>query len=132
MDSKEAIVPSHRGESSTGFFLVCLCLSVLFAGFTGWADFNNTEPQAAVLFLLVFGFILGAIHPKRAWVWGIILGLSICIVYFVALGLGFQPNEPPEPGWYASLIARVPAFLGTYSGVFSRKLFGTVLSPSRT
>lgn len=122
----------EKTKNGRWLFIISLTLAIILGTFTGWADFNNDEPQSAVIFLLVFGFIVGALHPKRAWLWGLILGLSIPAVYLIAIGIGYQPAEPPEPGWYASLIGLIPAFLGTYAGVSARKFFDKVLSPSPT
>jgi len=112
--------------------LVWLCLILAFAGgiFAGWVDFNNDEVQAAVLVILVVTFLLGMIIPSRAWLWAIIVALCLTGVYLLAHRLGYQPVSPPSPGWYASLIALIPAFIGAYSGALARFAINSVASTS--
>jgi MFS-type transporter involved in bile tolerance (Atg22 family) len=95
---------------------VCLILALSGGIFAGWVDFNNDEPQAAVLVILVVTFLLGLIRSKRAWLWAIIVALCLPGVYLFARSLGYQSVSPPSPGWYASLLALIPAFIGAYSG----------------
>ena len=102
---------------------ICLLIALVGAGFAGWVDFNNDEPQAAVLVILVFTGMLGMLFPKRAWLWAIIVGLGVPAVYLVARAMGAQPASLPSPGWYASIIALIPAFIGAYAGALGRWLF---------
>lgn len=103
------------------FDLLCIAIAVLGGFIAGAVDFRNDEPQAAVLVIVVFAGLLGLVQPKKAWRWAIIVGLGVPIVYLIATALGYQPKSVPEPGWYASLIALIPAFISTYSGVLLRK-----------
>jgi hypothetical protein len=113
-------------------YLVWLSLILAFAGgiFAGWVDFNNDEPQAAVLVILVVTFLTGLIWPRRAWLWAIIVALCLPGVYLLARGFGYQPVSPPSPGWYASLIALIPAFIGAYSGALARFIITSTIAPS--
>ena len=95
-----------------------------FAGglIAGWVDFNNDEPQAAAIVVMICAAILGFAQPKNAWRWAIVIALSIPLVYLIAIAAGLQPRTPPEPGLYASLLALIPSFIGAYGGVFIRKV----------
>jgi len=94
----------------------------LIGGFlAGAVDFNNNEPQAAVIVIVVFAGLLGFIQPRKAWRWALIVGLGVPIVYLIATALGYSSKSVPEPGWYASLIALIPAFISTYCGALLRK-----------
>ena len=84
-------------------------------------DFNNDEPQAAVIVIVAFTGLLGFIQPRKAWRWALIVGLGVPIVYLLATALGYHAKSIGEPGWYASLIALIPAFISTYCGVLLRK-----------
>ena len=112
--------------------LISICIIIAFAGgiFAGWVDFNNDEPQAAVLVILVVTFLLGLIQPKFAWLWAIIVALCLPGVYLAATGLGYHPVSPPSPGWYASLLALIPAFIGAYAGALGRMIINKVAAPS--
>ena len=105
---------------------VCLVLSLCGGAFTGWVDFNNDEPQAAVLVILVVTFLLGLIIPKRAWLWAIIVALGLPAVYLFLRSLGYQPVSPPSPAWYASLLGLIPAFIGAYTGSLARTIINSV------
>jgi hypothetical protein len=103
-------------------YLTWVCIILALAGgiFAGWVDFNNDEPQAAVLVILVVTILLGLIMPKLAWLWAIMVALSLPAVYLFATSLGYQPVSPPSPGWYASLLALIPGFIGAYLGALTR------------
>ncbi len=102
---------------------ICFIFTILGAVLAGWVDFNNNEPQAAVLVILVVTFLAGVVYPGKAWLWAIIVALGIPAVYLIAVALGYHPVSPPSPGWYASLLALIPAFLGAYTGVIGRSIF---------
>jgi hypothetical protein len=88
--------------------------------FAGWVDFNNDEPQAAVLLILIITFLLGVLMPRKAWLWAIIVACCLPGVYLLATNLGYQPVSSPSPGWYASFLALIPAFIGAYAGAVAR------------
>ena len=100
-------------------------LAVIGGFLAGAVDFNNDEPQAAVIVIVAFTILLGFIQPRRAWRWALIVGLGVPIVYLIATALGYHSKSVPEPGWYASLIALIPAFISTYCGVLLRKAVST-------
>ena len=105
--------------------MLCIAIAVIGALIAGAVDFNNDEPQAAVIVIVVFAGLLGFIQPRKAWRWAIIEGLGVPTVYLIATALGYRSKSVPEPGWYASLIALIPAFISTYCGALLRKILGT-------
>ncbi len=111
---------------------ICLLIALCGAVFVGWVDFHNDEPQAAVLLILVLTFLLGILLPARAWLWAILVALGIPGMYFVLRALGYQPVSQPSPGWYASLLALIPAFIGAYAGALGRVILNTLFSHSPT
>lgn len=88
--------------------------------FAWWVDSRNDEPQAAVLVILMATFVLGFVVPRRAWLWATVVGVCIPIGYLLARMLGYLLPAPLEPGWYASIIALIPAFIGAYAGALGR------------
>jgi len=84
-------------------------------------DLHNDEVQAAVLVLLAGGFLVGTVWPRGAWRWALILGLSIFIGDNAAPRLGIVAL-PIQPINWGTLVALVPAFIGTYIGVGVRRL----------
>ncbi|MGH7594445.1 MAG: hypothetical protein ACRELE_11440 [Gemmatimonadales bacterium] len=91
-----------------------------------WIDLHNDEPQAAALVLAVGGLVVGALWPAAAWRWTIILGLSIFVGDPLGVRLGATPPWPEQGINFGSLIALVPAFIGTYAGVGARALIGSI------
>ncbi len=102
---------------------LCLVIALIGAAFAGWVDFNNDEPQAAVLVILVITALLGWMVPGKSWLWAIIVALGLPAMYLILRTLGYQPVSPPSPGWYASLLALIPAFIGAYAGALWRVIF---------
>jgi hypothetical protein len=109
---------------------VCLTLALAGGIFAGWVDFNNDEPQAAVLVILVVTFLLGLILPGRAWLWVIIVAICLPGVYLFLRNLGYQPVSPPSPSWYASLLPLIPAFTGAYAGALGRVIINSMITKS--
>ena len=93
----------------------------------GWIDFNNDEPQAAVLAVLVVTFLLGLALPRQGWLWAVVVSSCLPGMYLVLRLLGYQPVSPPSPVWFASSLALIPAFIGAYAGVVLRVLSNTVV-----
>ena len=102
------------------FDVLCIALAVIGGFLAGAVDFNNDEPQAAVIVIMAFTGLLGLIQPRKAWRWGLIVGLGVPIVYLIATALSYHSKSAGEPGWYASLIALIPAFISAYCGVLLR------------
>ncbi|MFZ2097007.1 MAG: hypothetical protein WAV05_10250 [Anaerolineales bacterium] len=113
-------------------YLVWICFTLAITGglFAGWVDFNNDEPQAAVLVILALIFPLGLLLPRKAWLWALIVGLCLPGIYLLAPGLGYQPVSPPSPGWYASILALIPAFMGAYAGALTRLIVNVLFVKS--
>ncbi len=95
------------------------------AAFAVNVDLHNDEPQAAALVLVVGGLILGALAPRHAWRWALILGLSIFVGDYLGERLGVGTLYP-TPVWnFGALVALVPATIGTYAGVGIRSVMGS-------
>jgi hypothetical protein len=92
----------------------------------GYVDgFHHDEPQAAMIVIMVFAGLLGFVQPQKAWRWALIVGPGVPMVYLIATALGYHAKSVAEPGGDASLIALIPAFIGTYGGVLLRKVIST-------
>lgn len=104
-----------------GQAFIPLALSVAIGAFAVSVDLHNDEVQAAVLVLVVGGFLIGAIWPAGAWRWALVLGLSIFVGDNAAPRLGLVAL-PVQPMNWGTLIAIVPAFIGTFVGVGVRSL----------
>ena len=121
-----------RGAGRQWGFLLALLVALLFAVWTGYTDTHNDEVQAPLLLLLVATGSLGFAMPRRAWLWALLLGLSVPAAEYIALVVGYR--VPCHPGYVCppptiastaqTFIVLIPAFLGAYSGAFGRWLLG--------
>jgi hypothetical protein len=92
-------------------------LALLFAIFITNGDLHTDDTQIVVMFLLIFGFILGFAQPQRAWRWVVVLGLPIPIVENIRLVASHQSlNLGNLSGPFLALVF---AFIGVYLGVFA-------------
>ena len=87
-----------------------------------WLDSGASEVQPAVALLLVTTFALGAIQPRRAWRWALLVGLGIPVLHFASL-LAERPSPPGMTHPLAAFVPLVPAFLGAYVGALAGRVF---------
>jgi hypothetical protein len=110
---KEQISASPRNVLRS----ISLVIVILAMGFfIGWVDLHNNEPQPAAMCIVVFSFILGFRSPAKAWLWAILIGLSIPVSQSVALAKGTGSLH----NLLTCVIAFIPAFIGGYSGALVR------------
>src|SRR5262249_50093578 len=57
--------------------------------------------------ILPAGFFAGLLHPRAAWRWALVLGLSITIFHLVARMVGYRPPYPVGPNAFGTLMALV-------------------------
>jgi hypothetical protein len=99
-------------------------LIILFGFIIGYLDLHANEVQGIVLLLITFSAIVGLYMPRRAWLTGLLLGLSVFAAHGLLEILGYPQPYPIQPNIFASLLALVPAFIGAFVGAFIRnKLF---------
>ena len=82
------------------------------------------DVQLPMVMLSCFACLLGAAYPDGAWRRALMLGLSVPLAHLVSGATGVQVPYPAAH-FADSFIALVPAFLGTYFGVWLRRLVGT-------
>jgi hypothetical protein len=106
-------MPDNSFSNTKLFIISCILGGILIALF----DMDQTEVQPAVLMILIFTGVAGFLRPTLAYIWALILGLSIFAVDFIAIYTGHTFTHPPQPNVYATLVALIPAFIGAYAGV---------------
>src|SRR5579859_8153604 len=90
-------------------------LALAFGVLLGYIDLNSREVQLPMACLLLFSFTLGVLQPRAAWRWGVLMGLSLPIAYFVALALNYRAIDAPRyPLSLAVLV--IPALIAAYAG----------------
>lgn len=101
-----------------------LGLALAFGAVLGYIDVNSKEVQLPMFCLLLFSFTLGVSQPEAAWRWGVLMGLSIPVSYFVAFAMNFHPADAPHyPITLAVLV--IPALIAAYGGALASRLSQT-------
>lgn len=101
--------------------LLLFPLALLAAVGTGWIDRHAEEVQPAALLLVVASALFSFLDPRRAWLWWLVLGLSIPGTHLWVRTTGTP--LPYEVGPLAStFLALLPAGLGALLGLGSRKV----------
>ncbi len=97
-----------------------LYLFTLFLGFiVGWLDLKTTEVSSSVLMLLTFGFFAGFAQPRRAWLWGLFLGIWVPVLSFIAANL--RVTSPTSTELVTSFLALVFSLAGAFAGAVVRR-----------
>jgi hypothetical protein len=98
--------------------------AVLILGtFIGWVDLHTDEVQWSVLFLLLFGAVLGIANPALPWLSGLLLGLSVPAAHLIVQVYHAHPIILPKH-FGGAFLALIPAFMGAYAGGLLRALVG--------
>jgi hypothetical protein len=89
-------------------------------------ELHTDDTGVEVFLLLAAGLVLGTIHPRHAWVWGLALGSSIVLANVWNLQFGHaRPGPATAPGLaLLELVTVMIATAGAYGGVFLRSLLG--------
>jgi hypothetical protein len=104
--------------------LLLFPLAVLASAGIGWVDTHAEEVQWSVGFLLLGSGLLSVLDPRRAWLWALLLGLSVPAGHLVQRACGGAPPYPLS-SFAATFLALVPASLGALLGFGVRRLFRT-------
>lgn len=107
-------------------FMFNVLIAVLFGVVISYIDLHSEEVQSAVLLLLIFSFVLGYKHPQKAWLYSLILGLSVITGFIFSRLTGFVPKGIPPDNIFSSLLALIPAYIGGYLGVFIKSIKNAV------
>src|SRR5260221_11080808 len=96
-------------------------LALAFGALLGYIDINSSEVQLPLVCLLLFSFTLGVCQPRGAWRWGVVMGLSLPIAYFVAFAGNYRVVDVPRyPITLAVLV--IPALIAAYGGAFATRV----------
>lgn len=103
------------GGQGTVAFVAAFVVACALGCIVGYLDLQFSEVQSSVLVILVFTFVMGAISPRFAWLWALLIGGGV-------FGASALTGRGPSHHLYETLLALVPAFLGAYLGVGARAL----------
>jgi hypothetical protein len=124
MKSKDAVVT------------VLLAIPALAGGiFIGYADSRSDDPAITLLLLAAFTFVLGALGPRRPWLWPLLVGIWVPVLDIVLPRLGLVPRDAAgSPPTFLNALAvlgvvMAACFAGSYSGAFIVRAARRAMSP---
>jgi hypothetical protein len=94
------------------------CFGVFAGGlFAAYVDFHATEVQATMLVVLATAFAFGAIYPRGAWLWAMLVPFCLAASHWIAPRFGILPRDAGHLGnpFYLMILA-VPAAASSYLG----------------
>ncbi|HVO44079.1 MAG TPA: hypothetical protein VMT34_15730 [Aggregatilineales bacterium] len=103
--------------------VIVLGLAIVFAVFTGYVNLNSSEVPPPLLCVLTFAGLLGLLDPKRAWLWGAVIGLSIVGSYGIGVAIHYPIVDAPRDsgGILTTAVIVVPGVVAAYIGAFARR-----------
>lgn len=115
--AKERIFILVNDTSKLSFFLITTVLAMAGGVTAAIANLYNDETPKPLLIILVFSFALGFIHPRIFWFSGLLIGLMMPAIHFLAFARGWHVNYPTDsmtPVW--AFITLIPALLFSLIG----------------
>ncbi|HEX8637872.1 MAG TPA: hypothetical protein VF692_07420 [Pyrinomonadaceae bacterium] len=114
---KERILILITDKFDQSFFLATAVLAVTAGIFAAFADLRNTDTETPLLLVLIFSFALGFVHPRVFWLSGLLIGLMMPAIHFIALVRGWRveyPNDSSTPLW--AFLTLLPALTSSLTG----------------
>jgi hypothetical protein len=128
---KERIFILVNDKSRLSFFLIITALAITGGVSAAIANLYNDETPKPLLLILGFSFALGFIQPRIFWFSGLLIGLMMPAIHFLAFVGGWHVDYPTDsmtPLW--AFLALIPALLFSLIGAgirmilkYIRKLF---------
>ena len=126
-------------ESKGTLITILLAILALAGGiFIGYADSRSDDPAITLLVLAAFTFVLGALGPRRPWLWPLLVGIWVPVLDIVLPALGLVPRDtagsPPTVLNALAVLGVVMAacFAGSYAGAFMVRAARRAMSPSHS
>ena len=110
--------------------LLLLPVALLASAAIGWMDAHSKPVQPAVGMLLVATGVLSFLDPRRAWLWWLVLGLSIPTAYLVQRLNGASMEIYQGSPFVGTFIALIPAGIGACIGAGARRLLRSDAPPT--
>jgi len=95
-------------------------LAIALGAIAGYVDLHEEDVQTPLMLLVSFAFFLGFAHPRSAWRWGLIIGISIPAAHLIARAVRYRPPYPVSLP--ATIMAVGFAMAAAYLGVFMKRL----------
>jgi hypothetical protein len=101
--------------------LACALLAAAAGLGIGWLDLHTTEVTVTVVTLVAAGMVLGAVRPRAAWRWAVLIALGLPVMASIAKLGGMRTAEPVRLDPRITLVALAFALVGSYSGALLRR-----------
>ena len=101
--------------------LACALLAAAAGLGIGWLDLHTTEVTVTVVTLVAAGMVLGAVRPRAAWRWAVLIALGLPVMASIAKLGGMRTAEPVRLDPRIVLVALAFALVGSYSGALLRR-----------
>jgi len=114
---KERILILIGDKFNRSFLLATAVLAVAAGIFAAFTDLRNNGTETPLLLVLTFSFALGFIHPRVFWLSGLLIGLMMPAIHFIALVRGWRveyPNDNSTPLW--AFLTLLPALTSSITG----------------
>lgn len=118
---KERVMTLLNDNRRLSFLLITGILAASGGLFAAFADLRKEEVPGPVFMVVIFTFVLGFFRPSCFWFSGLIVGLMMPMIHFIARVKGWEiayPNDDSTPIW--SFWILIPALLGSILGAVFR------------
>ena len=96
---------------------IYLLQALICGALISFIDSRNDAVQVVALLVAITTFIFGALHARRAWVYALIIALSIITFHLISHIAGrMMPIGSGSVNGFVGLVALIPAFIGAYCG----------------
>jgi len=110
--------------------LACTTIALVLGLVVGWLDLHVTEVVVTIVSLLAVGLLLGLLQPSAAWRWAVLIAIGLPLMATVARLSAMQTAEPARLDARITLVALAFGLLGSYAGVFIRRMVRAITSHS--
>ncbi len=88
--------------------------------FAAYVDFHATEVQATMAVILATSFAAGAICPRLAWLWALLVAACLTASHLIAPRFGIHPLDAVHGSSLSLMLVALPAGVSAYLGAASR------------
>jgi len=103
--------------------IVAWILGIALAAFTGWIQIMFRDLHLALLAAMAFTLTLSLIHPKRPWIWGLLIGFAPALAEFYRIFRGAPFRRGAVEDAFGAVL---PAFVGAFGGFAMRIMVNRV------
>jgi hypothetical protein len=117
---------------------VLLAILALAGGiFIGYADSHSDDPAITLVLLAAFTFVLGALGPRRPWLWAVLAGVWVPVLDTTLPRMGLAPWDTASPPTFLSGlgvlgVTMAACFAGSYAGALLVRAARRAMTPHQS